>query len=233
MMLMRTSMTALSKRPPGRPKDEALQSRRQEEILAAATRVFAEHGYPSTDVQVIADRLGVGKGTVYRYFPSKRDLFLAAVDRGVRRLHERVEADTAAVADPIDRIVQAIHSYLAFFAENKELVELFIQERAEFKDRKQPAYFEQRDATCGPWDDLTRKLMAEGRVRDLPLDELRDVTSDLLYGTIFANHFARRDTPPRAQAEQVIDLIFHGILTDKERKRRGERARAHPPRESD
>jgi AcrR family transcriptional regulator len=214
-------MTTLSKRPPGRPKDEALQSRRQEEILAAATQVFAEHGYPGTDVQVIADRLGVGKGTVYRYFPSKSALFLAAVDRGVRRLHERVEADTAGLADPIDRIAQAIHSYLAFFAENRELVELFIQERAEFKDRKQPAYFEQRDASCGPWDDLVRRLIAEGRLRDLPLNELRDVTSDLLYGTIFANHFARRDTPHGAQAEQIIDLVFHGILTDRERKRRG------------
>ena len=199
---------------------ENLPERRREEILDAAARVFAQHGYPGTDVQVIADRLGVGKGTVYRYFPSKQELFLAAVDRGLRRLHERIEADTANVADPIDRIAQAIHSYLAFFAENRELVELFIQERAEFKDRKQPAYFEQREATCGPWDDLIRQLMAEGRLRDIPVDELRDVTSDLLYGTIFANHFARRSTPPRAQAEQILDLVFHGILTDRERKRR-------------
>jgi AcrR family transcriptional regulator len=216
-------MTTLSKRPPGRPKDEALQSRRQEEILAAATRVFAEHGYPGTDVQVIADRLSVGKGTIYRYFPSKSALFLAAVDRGVRRLHERIEADTTDVADPIDpidRIAQAVHSYLAFFAENRELVELFIQERAEFKDRKQPVYFEQRDASCGPWDELMRGLMAAGRVRDVSVNELRDVVSDLLYGTIFANHFARRSTPPHAQAGQILDLMFHGILTDKERKRR-------------
>src|SRR5258708_7191247 len=146
-------MTALSKRPPGRTKDEALQVRRREEILAAATSVFAECGYRNADVQVIADRLGLGKGTVYRYFPSKRELFLAAVDRGVRRLHERVEADTANVPDPIDRIVQAVHAYLTFFAENRELVELFIQERAEFKDRKQPAYFEQREAAGGPWED--------------------------------------------------------------------------------
>jgi AcrR family transcriptional regulator len=213
-------MTAIEKRPPGRPKDEALLSRRREEILAAATQVFAGHGYPGTDVQVIADRLGVGKGTVYRYFPSKSALFLAAVDRGVRRLNERIEADTASLADPIDRIAQAVHSYLAFFAENRELVELFIQERAEFKDRKQPVYFEQQDASCGPWDDLICKLIAEGRLRHMPLNELRDVTGDLLYGTIFANHFARRSTPPRAQAEQILDLVFHGILTDRERKRR-------------
>jgi AcrR family transcriptional regulator len=226
-------MNTVFKKPPGRPRDETLQARRQEEILAEATKVFAEHGYPNTDVQRIADRLNVGKGTVYRYFPSKRKLFLAAVDRGVRRLHERVESDVAGIADPLERIVQAIHSYLAFFDENKELVELFIQERAEFKDRKQPAYFAQHEATKGPWQDLFRDLVAAGRVRDIPIDRA-DVTGDLMYGTIFANHFARRRTSPREQAENILDIVFHGILTDKERKRRSsERVRVSATREPD
>ena len=64
--------------------------RRQEEILDVAARVFAERGFPGTDVQEIADELEVGKGTIYRYFPTKRKLFLAAVDRAMRRLREEV-----------------------------------------------------------------------------------------------------------------------------------------------
>ncbi len=54
-------------------------------ILAAVAKVFAQRGYHGT-------RHGsrgrgdpeVGKGTVYRYFPSKEELFLAAVDLGLR-----------------------------------------------------------------------------------------------------------------------------------------------------
>ena len=61
---------------PGRPKDEGLAARRCKEILDVAARLFAARGYQNTDVQVVADELGVGKGTVYRYFPSKRELFL-------------------------------------------------------------------------------------------------------------------------------------------------------------
>jgi AcrR family transcriptional regulator len=57
----------------GRPRDETLVRRRREEILAAATRIFAQLGYRNTDVQIVADQLKVGKGTVYRYFPSKRE----------------------------------------------------------------------------------------------------------------------------------------------------------------
>src|SRR2546430_155159 len=73
---------------PGRPVDQDRCARRREEILEAAARLFAEHGYADADLQVLADTLGVGKGTLYRYFPSKQDLFLAAADRVMRKLRE-------------------------------------------------------------------------------------------------------------------------------------------------
>src|SRR6266576_1817616 len=88
--------TAVAPRNPrGRPKDAALQERRREQILEKATVVFAKHGYPNTDVQFVADPLGISKGTVYRYFPSKERLFLAAVKRGVERLKEHVDGSVA------------------------------------------------------------------------------------------------------------------------------------------
>ena len=50
---------------------------KRQAILEQAIRTFAELGFRGADVQVIADRAGVGKGTVYRYFHSKEDLFWA------------------------------------------------------------------------------------------------------------------------------------------------------------
>ena len=41
---------------------------RREEILDAATDLFAEHGFTETVTQTLADRLQVGKGTIYRHF---------------------------------------------------------------------------------------------------------------------------------------------------------------------
>ena len=61
-------------RPRGRPKNLTLLTRRREEILETAARLFAERGFPGTDLQVGADVLGIGKGTLYRYFPSKSAL---------------------------------------------------------------------------------------------------------------------------------------------------------------
>ncbi|MFH1747852.1 MAG: TetR/AcrR family transcriptional regulator [Planctomycetota bacterium] len=204
----------------GRPKDHELTQRREEEILDMAARIFAERGYPKTDVQLVADELGVGKGTIYRYFATKRDLFLAAVDRGMRRFKEQLDTSVAEVDDSLDRIACVVRVYLAFVDANPAFVELLIQERAEFKDRKKPTYFEHRDANLGPWQELLRGLVAEGRVRDVPLERITDVLGDLLYGAMFTNHFAGRRRSFEQQGEDILDVVFRGILTDRERKKR-------------
>ena len=213
-------MTAFLKRKPGRPRDEGLQLRRREEILDAATAQFAKHGYPNTDVESVAEKLGVGKGTIYRYFPTKSELFLAAVDRGMHRLTERVNQAVATVADPIDRIVSAIDAYLEYFDEHPELVELFIQERAEFKDRAEPLYFQHHEASAEPWREMFRGLVAAGRVRDLDVMQTSDAINSMLYGAVIANAVRGRRGHSAAQARRITDLLFHGILSPSERLRR-------------
>jgi AcrR family transcriptional regulator len=204
-----------------RPCDEALWAARREQILEAAARLFARHGYAETDTQLLAEELGVGKGTLYRYFPSKQDVFLAAVDRVIRKLHEQVMAGIREIDDPLDQIAAAIRSYLGFFADNPDFVELLMQERAQFKDRKKPTYFQHREVNVERWRTLYRDLIAAGRVRDMSVERITDVVGDLLYGTMFTNYFAGPRKPLAAQAEDILDVVFRGILSDVERRRRG------------
>lgn len=202
------------------PRAEEASLARREEILDAATELFAEHGYSDAVTQALAERLQVGKGTLYRHFPSKRDLFLAAADRVMRRMRERIDASVAAVADPLERVAQAIRTFLAFFAEHPEFVELLIQERANFKDRKQPTYFEHRERNVVRWREHYRTLIADGRVREIPVERISDVVSDMLYGTIFTNYFGGSTRSTEAQARDLLDILFRGILSDSERMRR-------------
>lgn len=204
------------------------EAARQNEILDAAVRLFARHGYSETDTQLLADELKVGKGTLYRYFPSKEELFLAAVDRVMVRIRQWIDLDIAGIDDPLERITVAIRSYLGFFAEHPEYVELLMQERAQFKDRKKPTYFEHRERNIERWHDLYRGLIADGRVRDMPVESITNVISDLCYGTIFTNHFAGRRKPHVEQAREITDVFFQGILTDAERQRRACKASPCP-----
>src|SRR4051812_46336927 len=154
------------KAPPakrGRPKVTGLVERRSDEILSAATEIFARDGYACADLQDVADSIGVGKGTLYRYFANKQTLFQAAVDRVMSSMQDHIDAQIASIDDPLLRIAAAVRAYLEFFDSHPEFVELLIQERANFKDRKKPTYFEHREKNLGRWQELYRKLIATGR----------------------------------------------------------------------
>ena len=203
----------------GRPPVQGLQERRKEQILSAATRIFAQRGYPATDLQVVADAIHAGKGTLYRYFPTKEALFLAAIRRGIHLLGRHVQSTAAAVEDPLDRIAAAIGAYLDFFSRNPDTLELMAQERAVFKGRK-PTYFAFMDARIGPWRDLLRQLMAQGRVRKMPLERIVDVVGDAVYGAIVTDYFTGRRRSPEAQTRDLMDVVFHGLLPPAGRKSR-------------
>ncbi len=171
---------------------------------------------PTPTRTLLADTLGVGKGTVYRYFPTKEALFLAAVDRLMRRLTDSVDESVAAVEDPLDRITRVVHAYLGFCDQHREFAELLIQERAQFRDRKKPTYFVYRDARADEGHDELRTMMDQQRVRDVPVERITNVLGDLLYGTMFTNYFVGRRGPLGQQAEDLLDIVLNGILTESE-----------------
>jgi AcrR family transcriptional regulator len=71
--------TAPAAQPPSRPSQTAIAGRKgggdkREVIMTAALELFVERGFFGTAVPEIADRAGVGAGTIYRYFDSKEAL---------------------------------------------------------------------------------------------------------------------------------------------------------------
>jgi len=184
-----------------------------------ATRLFARDGFHQADMQQLADALDVAKGTLYRYFPTKRALFLAAADRVMVLLYDRIEQVRGKTDDPLRQISEAVRAYLVFFDAHPEFVELLVQERAVFKDRKRPTYFEHRARNIKRWQRMYSDLIAAGRVRRLAPEAITDVLSSAVYGTMFTNFFAGRTKSAATQARQIIDIVFRGLLTDAERLR--------------
>lgn len=70
---------------------------RPAEIVDAALRLFADRGFAATKLEDVAAMAGIGKGTIYLYFPTKEDLFRAVVRQAVL---PNLEAVTALTADP-------------------------------------------------------------------------------------------------------------------------------------
>jgi len=81
---------------------------KQEAILQAAWELIRHHGYSKATISDIAREAGVGKGTAYLYFRSKRDIMLALVDKTNRRITEDLERIAASPKPPRERIRECL-----------------------------------------------------------------------------------------------------------------------------
>jgi AcrR family transcriptional regulator len=208
-------MSAKSSTTP-RSRDDRRTERRQS-IIEAGARLFAELGFAGCEMERVATELRIAKGTLYLYFPGKQDLFFACVDLGMQQMQAAVRIAAETTTDPFEMISRAIRAYLAFFDENPHYVELLIQERANFKHRKRPTYFEHRDANRGPWRQLYADLIAAGQLRDdIPIERMLDTIGNLMYGTMFTNLFIGRSVSLDEQFNAILEIALRGITRPRE-----------------
>ena len=118
-------------------------------ILDQAIRTFAELGFRGADVQVIADRAGVGKGTVYRYFHSKEDLFWATTYEVLLRMERHVFRAMEGVEGACDKLRASAAAYADFFLASPQYLELFVQDLAEFRGSGPESHREHREKMFG------------------------------------------------------------------------------------
>lgn len=90
---------------------------KRRKLVTAAARVFARDGYGKTRMAAVAEAAGVGKGTLYEYFPSKEDLFLEVCAELIHWPQAKATAARPAkpVARMIDELLASYESSKRFF----------------------------------------------------------------------------------------------------------------------
>src|ERR1700757_1776349 len=61
-----------------------------EKMLEAAAALFGTQRFHEVRMEDIASAAGVGKGTIYRYFSDKEDLYMALLERASKQMHDRL-----------------------------------------------------------------------------------------------------------------------------------------------
>lgn len=92
------------------------------QILTAASSLFAANGYHATTVPDIVNHAGVGHGTFYEYFKSRRDVLVALTDKAQHAVTERPKARSNHLAD---RLRTTIYWYLLNLVEHLELTKIW------------------------------------------------------------------------------------------------------------
>jgi AcrR family transcriptional regulator len=87
-------------------------------LIAAAVAVFSQKGFHAAKMQDIADAAGVGKGTMYEYFDTKDELFLAVYDAWMDSYEEAMEQAGTRSKDPVATADALIDTTIGFYEQH-------------------------------------------------------------------------------------------------------------------
>ena len=210
------------RRPSGRPRrDESPAS--LDDILGAALKAFATHGYDGVALRTLNRELGISHNALSGRFGSKEALWYATVDWAFQPLVLRLAtAFDPTVTDPLDQLRITMRTFLEYSAERPELLGLMNIEGRQDTERLAYVYNTYIQPALAPVHRLLDHLAATGRTRPI---SPRMFTFVLAHGAAaqftlgpLARHFDPADpldpAAVKAHAEFAADLIVRALEID-------------------
>jgi AcrR family transcriptional regulator len=175
--------------------------RNHDKILAAAEEIFALDGV-AVPIDIVAERAGVGVGTLYRHFPTKESLYEAIV---TTRIDGLLKAADVFIDTPTSDPGLALNSFLREFArqasEKQDLFEALEQNGVDIKTR----FSAHIDELMEKIDTLRRRAVDAGAIR-------RDVeTGDIMNLVSGTCHAAGHSGVDEASFQRLVNIVLSGL----------------------
>ena len=171
----------------GRPRRRADARRNYERLLAAATEVFGELGV-SAPLDEIARRAGVGNATMYRHFPTRRELVIAVYAGEVTALCE-LGRSLLAAREPADALFTWMRAFITHVTTKRDLP-LAIPD--DTTGQRTALYRQWHDTMRATASALLSRAQGAGAIRnDLDVTDLLAAASGIGYAAADDNQAAR------------------------------------------
>jgi AcrR family transcriptional regulator len=197
----------------GKSKHEVVSEFRCGEILAAARKVFAASGFSEATMDDIASAAGIAKGTVYLYFSSKKDIYLAALKQGLTELRDRTRTNMKAANGIQDRLRAFVRTRLEYAEANRDFIKIYHSEfgnltnAAAHDSEFQQLYLMQAKEL----EKVLRSAMETGDIRRMRSDFTAFIIYDMVKGVMTQRLLEWSGAPLEEDIELLSELIWKGI----------------------
>jgi AcrR family transcriptional regulator len=196
---------------------------RREEILALATRIFADKGYASTTVREIADAAGILSGSLYHHFPSKESMLHEIMHGFLDGTLEQYRATLARGGAPLDVLRALVHDAFESLGANPAALAVMINEFNFLVQFPRFAYLrEGAEDTEQLWCGVIEAGMGTGDIRaDIEPRMIYRFMRDTIWISVRWYHPDGRYHPDQI-ADFYIDVLLDGIKTGPRARTLGE-----------
>jgi AcrR family transcriptional regulator len=198
------------------PQETGGHEETRESILDAVGHLLGRFGYSKMTVEDIAREAGIGKGTLYLYFPSKLEAAMSWFDRSNGKLQaklRKIAGSDLAPAERVRRILieRVMHRFDGAQSLVESLEDLFIAVR--------PSFFARRVKYHQAEEEILAEVLGEGKARDelacldpqVTAHLLALATNSLLPYSLSASQLGRRKEI-EAAAAGIAELVLTGLL---------------------
>lgn len=161
-------------------------SERRKKILECAFGLFAQEGFSGVTYQKIADRCGISRTSIYKYFKDKDQIFIYAIKLStdnlssiVKKVIERVELT------PVDKIRRVLHLTIKLLADNQVFLSVLLEYLTSLKSSGEDVRRKARSRTFGMRFLLTR-LASDAMEQNLFRQGVPELIASRLYYIIEA-----------------------------------------------
>lgn len=180
-------------------------------IIEAAIKVFSTWGYHNARMEEIAAAAGIGKGTIYEYFPSKLQLFQDMLGKSLQVYYQNFNPEELKRLPVEQRISLIFTTHIKFCRDNKELTRLVFWDSDVFDVELREWLNNKRQEKEGRILEIIEDGMARGELRELdPLlvKALLIAAVAAMWAPITLDGW---EIAPEQLAADITDILMNGL----------------------
>jgi TetR/AcrR family transcriptional regulator len=178
-----------------------------EKILNVAVRLFATHRFHEARMEDISAAAGVGKGTLYRYFKDKEELYLALLERSSAQIEARMVAAVEQPIDPRGKLEALVATIIDYFDDNPHVFDV-IQHAEALQRPNRPFPWRARAVSI----EVTTAALLEGQEAGIFRVEDPSLAALMLLGGLRAVVRFGEKPRPANLAQRIVEGFLRGVL---------------------
>jgi len=189
---------------------------RTTEILEAARKIFAEKGFHDATVDDIASAAGLAKGTVYLYYRSKQEVYLAALKLGIARMSSIMLEEVRRASTTEEKLRALIAAKLTYCDENRDFFKIYYSELGRISmhpgtiDSDYKALYIEQARLVGA---ILKEGARKKRIRHIRIDQAAFAISDIIRSVATHRVLGWSKSKTTNDVDFIFDLIWKGIAT--------------------
>jgi AcrR family transcriptional regulator len=187
---------------------------RRDCILRSARAVFGRQGYADTNVESIAEHAGIAKGTLYLYFKSKEEIYLAALLEDALGMAARTREFMGAACSWEDKLEAYLQVRLEYLETHRDFLQIYLTEFRGLLLRGVPLHAEVQAAIRCNEEQLAQmfaRAIDAGEVVPVDPGLAASAVSDLVRGLMERELAGSPEASRAAHAKFTLELLCRGL----------------------